>query len=137
LVPAASTDLIDRDVGIPAASGSAAAPSTGGPWPGVLPSPSPATLWKEPMPIQVLDAAGDAVGVTGRGFVSAPPAMVLRGGYTPCRVVAWGGPWPVEEHWWDPQRYRRCARFHLLLEDGSAHLAVIEQGAWRLEATYD
>ncbi len=53
------------------------------------------------------------------------------------RVVAWAGPWPAEERWWDVQASRRRARFQVELADGSAHVLVIERGRWALEATYD
>jgi protein ImuB len=90
----------------------------------------------EPEPLEVLDAAGAPVVVSGRGLVSAPPATVVRGGRSH-PVVAWGGPWPVEERWWDPARARRRARFQLLTAAGSAVLASVEGGRWWLEAVYD
>jgi protein ImuB len=52
-------------------------------------------------------------------------------------VVAWAGPWPADERWWDPATHRRRARFQLLTDDGAAHLAVVEAGRWWLEAVYD
>ncbi len=130
LVSAASADLVDRDAAVQKEP-------TRGPWPGVLPPPSPATVWADPVAVRVKDAQGAPVRVSGRGFVSAPPATFALLDEKPRRVIAWGGPWPIEEHWWDPQRYRRCARFHILLDSGEAHLIVVESGVWRLEATYD
>jgi protein ImuB len=130
LVSAASADLADRDAAVQKEPAK-------GPWPGVLPPPSPATVWAKPIAVRVCDASGSIVRVSGRGFVSAPPATFALLDEKPQRVVAWGGPWPIEEHWWDPQRYRRCARFHILLDSGEAHLIVVESGVWRLEATYD
>jgi protein ImuB len=130
LVSAASSDLSDREAAVlPTASA--------GPWPGVLPPPSPATVWSEPIAVQLRDAEGELVRVSGRGSVSAAPFIFFRSGELPRKVVSWGGPWPIEEHWWDPQRYRRCARFHILLDSGEAHLVVVERSEWRLEATYD
>ena len=106
------------------------------PWPGQVPAPSPALVHPEPRPAEVHDALGEPVGVSGRGEASAPPArVVLEGG--PVEVVAWAGPWPVDERWWDPTRHRRRARFQVLLADGTAHLMVVEAGRWWLEATYD
>jgi protein ImuB len=52
-------------------------------------------------------------------------------------VTGWSGPWPTDERWWDPAAARRRARLQVLLEDGTAHLLVLEQGRWYLEATYD
>jgi protein ImuB len=107
------------------------------PWPGQVPSPAPATVLVEPEPIDVVDEAGAVVQVSGRAEVSAAPARVCRAGRTPLDVVAWAGPWPVEERWWDPARHRRRARFQLVAEGGCALLVAVEAGRWWLEATYD
>jgi protein ImuB len=118
------------------------------PWPGRVPSPAPAIVYRDPVAVELLSAAGEPVGVTGRGQCSAAPALVRRlppgsrpAGRSPASraaaVVGWAGPWPVEERWWDPNGHRRRARLQLLLEDGSAHLLVLESGCWGIEATYD
>jgi protein ImuB len=52
-------------------------------------------------------------------------------------IIGWAGPWPADERWWDPAAARRRARLQVLLDDRTAHLLVLEQGLWRLEATYD
>ena len=52
-------------------------------------------------------------------------------------VVAWAGPWPLDERWWRPSARRRQARFQLVLDDCSTHLCVLESGRWQREATYD
>src|SRR5690606_40022967 len=116
LVPATAVDLGE---GREATTG--AAPGLP-PWPGALPAPSPAVLEGPeeadgPAALEVLDAAGRPVAVDGRGGISAPPARV--GG---SQVVAWAGPWPVEERWWDPARHRRRARLQVLTADGVARL---------------
>jgi len=51
--------------------------------------------------------------------------------------VAWAGPWPVEERWWDPARARRQARLQVVPAEGPARLVVLEQGRWQVTATYD
>jgi protein ImuB len=138
LVPAAAVDL---DGPRPATD-----PSwVEAPWPGQLPSPSPATVFADaPRSAQVVDADGRPVGVSGRGSVSAPPARV--GIRRPGRedrepewheVVAWAGPWPVEERWWDAETHRRRARFQVVTADGAARLLVLEAGRWVVEALYD
>jgi protein ImuB len=71
------------------------------PWPGRVPAPAPATVPVEPVEVQLLDAAGVGVAVSDRGEVSAPPATVVRAGRG-SPVLAWAGPWPVDERWWDP-----------------------------------
>ncbi len=107
------------------------------PWPGRLPVPSPATVHDPPLPVEVADESGRIVGVSGRGLVSAPPARLRIDGGPWLAVVAWAGPWPVEERWWDTVRRRRRARFQLLSADGTAHLATLESSRWTVDATYD
>jgi protein ImuB len=52
-------------------------------------------------------------------------------------VVAWAGPWPLDERWWDPAAARRRARFQIVTADGLARLLTLEGGRWSVEATYD
>ena len=107
------------------------------PWPGRIPAPAPATVPDEPEPVEVVDAAGRPVGVTGRAEVTAPPARLSRSGRSSVAVAAWAGPWPVDERWWEPTRHRRRARFQVLDAEGTAHLLSVEAGRWWIEATYD
>jgi len=125
-VPAITADLLEpaERLAMPA-----------GPWPGSLPTPSPALVHDPPLPLSVVDAAGQAVRVTARGGVSAAPATVTLGGEIE-RVQSWAGPWPVEERWWDAARARRIARFQLLTGSGRLLLAVVERGAWALAGEY-
>jgi protein ImuB len=102
------------------------------PWPGHLPQPAPALVWRRPAPAQLEDGDGQPVAITARGEMSAPPVTLNR-----VEVAAWAGPWPTEERWWDGQSSRRRARVQLCLADGTAHLAVLEGGQWWVEATYD
>jgi len=109
------------------------------PWPGRIPSPYPALIHPVPMPVEILGPNGARVGVTGRGLCTAAPSRlkwVVAGGPS-VAIVGWAGPWPADERWWDPAVARRRARLQVLLEDGTAHLLIIELGQWRLEATYD
>lgn len=105
------------------------------PWPGQLPTPSPVELFEE-FPIEVLDATGNEVTVSGRGELSATPQTVRHDNRTLKRIVAWAGPWLLDERWWDPERARRRARFQLVDEDGSALLAYVQEGRWWLAGTY-
>ncbi len=107
------------------------------PWPGRLPDPAPAVVPPDPVPAEVVDADGRSVQVGGRGLASAAPHRVALGGRPAQPVVAWAGPWPSDERWWDGERHRRRARLQVVLEDGSAHLLAVEGGTWWLEATYD
>ncbi|MDP9071774.1 MAG: DNA polymerase Y family protein [Actinomycetota bacterium] len=107
------------------------------PWPGRLPSPSPATVFTEARPAEVVGADGAVVGVTGRCAVTAAPVRVSVAGDRWWEVVAWAGPWPMDERWWDRPAHRRRARFQAVVADGSAWLLVLEGGRWWAEATYD
>jgi protein ImuB len=104
-------------------------------WPGALPSPSPAIVLSEPRPVTVHDAAGRVVTVGGRGEVRYEPAVVIETGRSQ-QVVSWAGPWPLEQRWWDPQSFRRVARFQMLLSDGSALLLAVEHQQWWILAIY-
>ena len=142
-IPASTVDLDQqRRVVSPASTGS----GPDGPWPGCLPSPSPATVLVEPQAIDVLDADGDSVTVSGRGIVSGTPASfrLLEGdetsGWRPGRsrpITGWAGPWPIDERWWEPTRHRRQARFQMLTDDGCGYLVVAEQRRWWVNAIYD
>ncbi len=107
------------------------------PWPGQIPAPAPATVYPLPRSATVTDAAGVPVIVTGRGEVSADPAQLSVSGGPPLAVTAWTGPWPITERWWDPVQACRKARFQLVTVDGSAWLAVVKEGRWLIEASYD
>lgn len=109
--------------------------SVTGPWPGQVPSPAPALVHAEPVGLDVLDAEGRSVRVSGRGEVSSPPAVVV-GPHGVDEVLGWAGPWPAEERWWDPASARRRARVQVACASGAAHLCVVEDGRWWLEASY-
>lgn len=125
-VPAASVDLDEPGERLDRGDG---------PWPGGLPAPSPAVVPDQPVPVEVLDEQGRVVRVNGRGDVSAPPAT-LASPTERHRLVAWAGPWPVEQRWWAPDRSRRLARFQVVTEHGVAHLIGVEQQRWSILATY-
>ena len=149
--PATTVDLDDRGgsgLGVPDVP-EAVRP----PWPGSLPAPSPARVHDPALPIEVVDAAGRLVEVSGRGVVSAAPVTIRsligseaegwrRGPDRPVR--AWAGPWPVDQRWWEPDRHRRLARFQVLIDgadgdapDEQALLVVAERRRWWLAAQYD
>lgn len=111
--------------------------SAAAPWPGQLPPPNPATVFPEPLPATVHDAAGTPVQVSARLEVSAAPARLAVAGDPPVAVTAWAGPWPVDERWWAPDEARRVARFQVCLADGQALLLGLADGQWRVEGRYD
>ena len=107
------------------------------PWPGSLPAPSPATVASYDVAADVLDGSGASVRVTGRGEASSEPVSLRIGDRPPRRIVAWSGPWPVDERWWDAAGHHRLARFQVVTDDGVARLVVLERGRWKLAAVYD
>ncbi|MDJ0771417.1 MAG: DNA polymerase Y family protein [Ilumatobacter sp.] len=124
LVPAAASDLEDADDRLDRGDG---------PWPGSSHGPSPSVVYEQP--VEVLDEHGESVRVGGRGDVSGAPVTLVAGSRRH-RVVAWAGPWPVEQRWWAGGRARRLARFQLVTDEGVAHLVGVEQGRWSILATY-
>lgn len=110
---------------------------TEGPWPGRLPTPSPARVLGERRPVVITDPSGEPVTVDGRGHPSGEPVHMARPGAAGVAIDGWAGPWPLDERWWDDRARRRQARLQVVLADGSAHLVAIEAGQWWLEATYD
>ena len=130
-VPASTTDLTDADD-----TAERLRPTVTGPWPGSLPAPSPAVVPPQVQPAEVLDAAGRAVQVSGRGEVSAPPATLAVGGRAPEAITGWAGPWPLDERWWEPGRHRRLARFQVVTAGGAAHLVLAEHRHWWVAASY-
>ncbi len=107
------------------------------PWPGRLPSPSPGVVFQSSLPVAVVGADGDAVAVDGRGELSGPPGRLVIPGNPSIDIVAWAGPWPIDERWWDHRTRRRCARLQVVTNDDVARLLVLEGGAWFVEALYD
>lgn len=109
-------------------------------WSGEILAPSPASVAPRVVPIQVLDAQGKHVSVTGRHELSAVPATVHVGNavHTVLRV---GGPWPVEERWWDPLRRRRHVRVQVLVRQArnvvTVLLVALENQQWTLVGRYD
>lgn len=102
------------------------------PWPGRIPPPSPATVLAHPALAAVTDRDGQPIVVGGRLTLSAPPSRLDDE-----VILAWSGPWPIDERWWDTTTARRCARFQMVTADGTARLLVVEGGYWWIEAVYD
>jgi protein ImuB len=123
--------------GTPPARPGPAAPPGPAPWPGRVPDPAPAIVHPEPLPAEVVDAAGAVVTVDGRGLLGPPPSRLRVQGRGWSAIAAWAGPWPVDERWWDPGAHRRLARLQVTTDDGAAHLLRLTGGRWWVEATYD
>ncbi len=135
LVPSADVELLTRSVAA-ADSGASVGADGAAPWPGALAAPSPTRVLSAPCAVELFDADGAIVTVSGRGFLSAPPHLLTDNGRS-SEVVAWAGPWLVDERWWDDERHRRQARFQLLTADGLARLVTLEAGQWSVVAIWD
>ena len=101
------------------------------PWPGRLPR-APATLADDP--VELKDAEGNTVGVTGRLELTAQPKKLIVKGKTQ-EISAWAGPWPVDERWWAPDPHR-AARIQVQTND-QAFLLIRRDQRWFLEGVYD
>jgi protein ImuB len=113
-------------------------PARGGdPWPGRIPEPAPAIVHPSPPRAEVQDGRGERVAVSGRGVLSSAPSRLRVADGPWVAIVAWAGPWPVDERWWDPRAHRRLARLQVTTEQGTAHLLKLTGGQWWVEATYD
>jgi protein ImuB len=109
------------------------------PWPGRLPSPSPAVVFPHPIPAGVFDENGDLVHLTPRNLLTATPSKVKVNGAPPRRVHTWAGPWLSDERWWDPARPHYQARLQVLIGEDphTALLLAYQKGTWLLQAHYD
>ena len=69
-----------------------------------------------------------------RGLLTTAPyrLSVEKGPWS--AVTAWAGPWPSYERWWS-RSARRSARMQAVTAT-EAHLLLVEQGRWWVEATY-
>jgi protein ImuB len=108
------------------------------PWPGRLPAPHPTLVLDPPEPVTVRDPAGVSVSVSARQHLSGPPAVLRRGG-ADLTVLAWAGPWTVDERWWDTTAGRRLARLQVVVggaERTDALLLVSDAGGWAVEGVY-
>ena len=112
----------------------------GQPWPGQLPEPSPSVLLDDP--VELLDAEGNPVRVSGRGLFTAEPARLA--GARAGGLSWWAGPWPVDERWWDfgpaggeQSKNGRTARAQVLLDGDRALLLCYRQRRWYVEGVYE
>jgi protein ImuB len=106
------------------------------PWPGALPAPSPSRVLATAIPVGVFDEHGGSVSISGRGLLSSPPAVIEMARQR-LKVVAWAGPWPVDERWWDHDAHVRQARLQVVTSDGRAQLLVLMDQRWAMTAEWD
>lgn len=136
LVPAARVELRDPDVVRQRVMPGAVRPDR---WTGALAGMVPPVCIAPRREVQVLDADGRPVVVTGRHLFSTSPEWVVDGA-TRLRITACFGPWPVEERWWDTSRQRRMARMQCVVESAAKHTAayllVLEKRSWWMVGEY-
>ncbi|ALX67185.1 DNA polymerase Y family protein [Microbacterium sp. XT11] len=101
------------------------------PWPGSLPDPVPAEVFRPPRPIGVQGADGAPVGIDERGALSSPPAHIDG-----AAVRAWAGPWPVHERLWDRAEGRVGHRLQIVDDRDRAWLVFRAGSRWWAEGRY-
>lgn len=107
------------------------------PWPGSIPPPAPVLVFDQPWPADMRDQAGGVPRVSDRGTLSGDLARFRpHPGADWQPVLAWAGPWPVEERWWEDDS-RKLTRFQVVGADGRAWLMLCDRGRWWTEAGYD
>ncbi|WP_410676905.1 hypothetical protein [Amycolatopsis sp. cmx-4-68] len=113
------------------------------PWPGRLPTPSPALVPRQRQPVQVRDAVGDVVCCNDRGELSYPPAVVVVGDRPARRVIGWAGPWVYRDSAFAKQRHGRIQVSLEADEPNAGEVALLLNGAvgerpnWHVEGIYD
>ena len=137
LVPATRVELRDADAVRQRVTPGAVHPEH---WTGTVAGIVPLVCVEPRREVQVLDAAGRQVTVTGRHVFSAEPTHIIDA-EKHRRIVECFGPWPVEERWWDSTRQRRVARMQCIVESGdgvvrTALLLVLEKRSWWLVGAY-
>jgi protein ImuB len=101
------------------------------PWPGSLPDPLPAEVFRPPRRIAVDAADGAAITVDDRGALSSVPARI--DGST---VQGWAGPWPIHEHRWASGGGKRGHRLQIVDDRDRAWLVFCTGERWWAEGRY-
>ncbi|CAN5164935.1 DNA polymerase Y family protein [soil metagenome] len=111
----------------------------GKPWPGSVPLPAPSTVFEKPRKVSVQAEDGGPVDVTERGVLTGAPARFSaeNAARRLPSLLAWAGPWPVYERWWDHDQARSFHRFQVVDTAGTAWLLALHDHEWWAEARYD
>jgi protein ImuB len=103
-----------------------------------MPDPLPATVFPEPVAVELLDGDSEPLRVDARGQLPKTPAWFRPSPGGGRRAVrSWAGPWPILQRWWDAAQSFRADRFQILDDDGDAWLLLGSDGSWWAEARYD
>ena len=103
-------------------------------WRGALTGLSPALVRSAPESVEVLDGEGRSVVVSGRGELSASPAVMVVDGRQR-QVLDHAGPWLIDQRWWSPAR-RRVAQMQVVDEVLGASLLWRRERRWWLVGSY-
>lgn len=112
--------------------GDAVAEARKGPWPGSLPEPRPATVFRPPQSVVLLDADGAQV-ETGERI--RPPTWFRTPSGDRRRVAAWAGPWPLRMR--AGSLVEALARIQVVDGAGDAWVLLGDAAGWRAEGRYD
>ncbi|MDQ0725029.1 DNA polymerase Y family protein [Microbacterium sp. W4I20] len=123
--------LADRQVLTPWGERAVAPRDPGSPWPGSLPDPLPAEVFRPPRPIGVVAADGALIGVDERGVLSQDPARIDG-----VAVQAWAGPWPVHERRWASDGGKTGHRLQIVDDRDRAWLVFRSGERWWAEGRY-
>lgn len=123
--------LADRQVLTPWGERPVAPRDPGRPWPGSLPDPLPAEVFRPPRPLTVQTAQGTTLEIDDRGALSAAPARIDGS-----EVQAWAGPWPIHERRWAAAEAKHGHRLQIVDEQGRAWLVFCASGRWWAEGRY-
>lgn len=134
--PSGGRLLADRQALIPWGDRAVLARDPHRPWPGRMPDPLPATVFRERRAVRVVGHDGEEIEVDERGALSAEPVMLLVDGSSR-QVEGWAGPWALREREWDAENAVRAHRLQLLCGDESAWLVLRDESGWCVEGRYD
>jgi protein ImuB len=105
-------------------------------WSGQIPRPVPSIVYKKPVKVGLFDSTNRKIILGANGELSSDP-FILKTYQKTLRIKAWSYPWPVEEYWWDTNKYRRRGFLQVLAKDNSAYLLSVEHSQWHIDAVYD
>ena len=100
------------------------------PWPGSLPALVPTTVYRMGTPVELHGAAP----IHPAEVLSEAPRWLVHNGRQR-ELIAWSGPWPIHERWWDGG----SLNFRLQAVDtvGTAWVLLSDGKTWTIEARYD
>ena len=113
--PSGGRTLGDRIQAVPWGDRSGGERDPNLPWPGRLPAPYPATVLASAVAVDLHDAAGAEISVTGRYHLTGEPRAITIPGLPARHVTGWAGPWPIEQRFWEPANAQRAAYLQVLL----------------------